>query len=253
MKLFHGDCLEIMPTLPAGSIDAIICDPPFGTTACKWDSVIPFAPMWECFKRLIKPNGAIVLFAAQPFTSALVMSNPEMFRYSWVWEKGLGTGHLRAKFQPLRVHEDICVFCADPNGTYFPQMTKGKMRKKGDPDRTTGVYGKGNADRVPIENDTYYPKSVVSFSNGDHRGRLHPTQKPIALLEYLIRTYTNQGETVLDCTMGSGTAGVACKRTGRKFVGIENDEQYFCVAQNRIAEPFHIQSDLFGEEAVCLK
>lgn len=233
--IYHGDCLEIMPTIAGGSVDLILCDLPYGTTACKWDSVIPFAPLWACYKRLIKKGGAIVLTAAQPFTTALIASNMEQFKYCWVWDKKQTTGFLNAKKQPLRRTEDVCVF-SDGQSTYNPTMdSRGITRQKGGLTNRpqTDSYGKYH----PTVNfsDEYYPTNLLVIPHPRIEAG-HPTQKPVALMEYLIRTYANEGETVLDNTMGSGTTGVACIRTGRKFIGIEKEEEYFCTARTRIAD-----------------
>ena len=232
-----GDCLEVMKSIPDGSIDAIITDPPYGTTACKWDSVIDFKLMWLELNRIIKPNGAIVLFGSQPFTSALVMSNPKMFKYEWVWRKPKGTGHLNAKKQPLRDKEDILVFYKK-QCTYNPQMTEGTPYKdKAGKDHTkktsmTDSYGNYTNYRE-ANKGVRYPKQVQKFGVVE-RGTLHPTQKPVELMEYLIKTYTNENETVLDFTMGSGSTGVACVNTNRNFIGIEQDDKYFDIATERI-------------------
>lgn len=240
--LMLGDCLERMAEIPDGSVDMVLCDLPYGTTACKWDSVIPFEPLWAHYRRVCKKNAAIVLTASQPFTSALVMSNPSDFRYCWVWEKNRPTGFLDAKKRPMRAHEDVAVFYRE-QPSYFPQRTAGP------PNHSTGVSTgrvkrakshiySGDSDRVPAdESGLKYPRSVLRFDglNPTGSGRVHPTQKPVALMEYLIRTYTNDGETVLDNTMGSGTTGVACVKTGRRFVGIERDGAYFRIAGERIA------------------
>lgn len=232
--LLHGDCLEIMRSVPAQSVDMILTDPPYGTTACKWDSIIPLEPMWEQLKRIIKPNGAIVMTASQPFTSALIMSNPEWFKYDWTWRKPKGTGHLNAKKQPMRDKEDIVVFCAGQS-IYNPQMAQGKpYPEKSGWKGTEGYEGYGVDKRVGNANaGVRYPKQVLEFGVVE-RGTLHPTQKPVALMEYLIKTYTNQGDTVLDFTMGSGTTGVACKNLGRNFIGIELYESYYQIATKRI-------------------
>jgi len=230
--LHLGDCLDVMQGIPDGSVDMVMCDPPYGTTACKWDSVIPFAPMWAQLKRIVKPNGAIVLMASQPFTSALVMSNVAMFKYCWVWDKKAAGNHGLAKYQPMKVHEDVVVFSQNTH-LYLPIMTKGKSRKK-------GGYGLGNSIATGMKEisprlcNDYYPKSILEITNAGRSGKVHPTQKPVALMEYLIRTYTNPGETVLDFTMGSGTTGVAAANTGRRFIGIERDPDYFAIAQARI-------------------
>lgn len=229
----HGDCIDVMRAMDDACVDMICCDLPYGTTACKWDTVIPFAPLWEQYKRVIKPNGAIVLTAAQPFTSALVMSNPKWFRYSLVWDKVGTTGFLNAKKMPLRRHEDICVFYAS-QPTYQPLMEeRGMPRAKGGKRACKGAYRPAN-DHVTV-NNLYHPTSVIQISNASKVGLVHPTQKPVALIEYLIRTYTNEGDTVLDNTMGSGTCGVACINTGRRFVGIEKDAGYFNIAADRIS------------------
>jgi site-specific DNA-methyltransferase (adenine-specific) len=219
----------MLPTLPDGLADAIITDLPYGTTACSWDEVIPFEPMWAQVKRLLKPRGAFVTTASQPFTSKLVMSNAGWFRYAWVWNKRLAGNFLLAKYQPLKIHEDVCVFSANGH-TYAPQMEKGLMRRKGG--------GKSNLWQLSLTtatNDDYYPKSIIDSPN-TNRDIVHPTQKPVALYEYLIRTYTNEGDTVLDFTCGSGTTGVACMNTGRYFIGVELREDYADIARARIAK-----------------
>ena len=232
IELLNGDCLSLMSSIPDGSVDAIICDLPYGTTACKWDTVIPFDPLWAHYKRVIKPNGAIVLFGSQPFTSALVMSNPTWFKCCWVWEKHQGTNPICSKYQPMKCHEDVLIF-ARGTTTYNPIMTPGTPYGGFEGIKPIGeLYGKGTRSKHRDNSaGNRFPRSVQYF-RGD-RG-LHPTQKPVALLEYLIRTYTNEGETVLDNTMGSGTTGVACMNTGRNFIGIEKDVGYFEIARNRI-------------------
>ena len=233
INLMQGDCLERMKEIPDGSVDMVLTDPPYGTTACKWDTVIDLPLMWEQLKRVIKPNGAIVMTACQPFTSALVMSNPRMFKYCWVWNKKQGGNPLNAKRQPLRVTEDIVVF---NSGGYIPQMRTGRMRKKGGINKQPETTGAVNLDYVSYS-DQYYPTNILDFPNCANKKYLvHPTQKPVALMEYLIRTYTDERDTVLDFTMGSGTTGVACKNLGRDFIGIELDQNYFDIAEQRIAE-----------------
>lgn len=234
IKLMYGDCLERMKEIPSGSVDMILADPPYGTTQCKWDSIIPLAPMWEQLKRIIKPNGAIVMTAAQPFTSVLVCSNLDMFKYDWVWEKPSAKGHLNAKKQPMRAHESILVFY-NKQPTYNPEMTDGHTRKVSfkRKELNSDVYNKNTAD-VFYDSTKRYPRSVQLIKQDTQKCSLHPTQKPVALMEYLIKTYTNQGETVLDFTMGSGTTGVACINTGREFIGIELDADIFQVATDRI-------------------
>jgi hypothetical protein len=230
--LFNDDCLLRMPTLAPGSVDLVLCDLPYGTTACKWDMVIPFDSLWANYNRLNR--GATVLTAAQPFTSALVMSNLGAFKYQWVWDKKIPSGMSYARFQPMRQHEDILVFC---NGRvpYNPQMTKRDVTIRG------GGMSKGettnNQNLVPLKK-TYELKNPTTLLHFDkvRIGSVHPTQKPVALMEYLIRTYTNPGDTVLDNCMGSGTTGVAAINTGRSFIGIERDPAYFAIASKRIAE-----------------
>jgi len=239
-----GDCLGRMKEIPDRSVDMVLTDPPYGTTRCKWDSVIPFEPMWEQVRRVLKPSGVAVFTASQPFTSALVMSNVRGFRYDWVWRKPKGTGHLNAKKMPLRDKEDILVFCGSPP-PYNPQFTTGTpyKRKAGDPTKatsTTDIYGAYTNFRNDNEGRRY-PKQVLDFPVVE-RGNVHPTQKPVALMEYLIRTYTNEGETVLDFTMGSGTTGVACINTERSFIGIECDENYFKIAEVRIKEAINVKT-----------
>ena len=242
VQLHHGDCLDIMPTMEPQSVDCILADIPYGTTACKWDTVIPFAPMWECIKRVIKPRGAVVLFGSQPFTSALVMSNPKWFKYQWVWDKVKMGNFLTAKLKPLITHEDICIFspgntanCSTQNMYYIPQMEKRdkpiKYKKRAD----SQLYARKNTVTIEYVSSVKYPKSIIRFDRG-RNGMVHPTQKPVDLMAYLIRTYTNPGETVLDFTMGSGSTGVACIETGRNFIGIERDSTYFEVARKRLTQ-----------------
>jgi site-specific DNA-methyltransferase (adenine-specific) len=235
IELILGDCLEEMKDIPAGSVDMILTDPPYGTTACKWDSIISFEPMWSELKRVVKPNGAIVLFGSEPFSSALRMSNIKNYKYDWVWDKKKGGNPLLSKIQPIKTFENILIF--EKSGkkvNYFPIMVKrDKVKYRGG--------NKGNKSEINnnafTENKAYthkYPKAILEVSNASQKGKVHPTQKPVALLEYLIKTYTNENETVLDFTMGSGSTGVAAKNLNRKFIGIENDEGYFKVAQERI-------------------
>ena len=245
-ELIQGDCITEMQKIESGSVDAIITDPPYGTTACKWDSVIDFELMWEQLKRIIKPNGAIVLFGSEPFSSALRISNIKNYRYDWIWEKAIGANPLLCKKQPMKYHENISIFYKK-QPTYNPQMTKGKMRnkkpqmtgKKDDENWGGAMRGIKGIDNV---NDLYYPRSYQYFSNASQKGKVHPTQKPVALMEYLIKTYTNEGETVLDFTMGSGSTGVAAKNLNRSFIGIEQDPNYFKIAEERINK-----HDLFSQ------
>lgn len=229
--LLHGDCLEVMATIPDNSIDMVMTDPPYGTTACKWDSIIPLEPMWEQLKRITKPKGAIVMTASQPFTSILVASNLKMFRQSLVWEKNKSTGHLNAKKTHMRAHEDIVIFYSKLP-TYSPQMGEGTAysnhHKAGDSGECYGDVAESRRNNVK----TRYPRSVIKF-DVDMKP-VHPTQKPVALMEYLIKTYTNEGETVLDFTMGSGTTWVAALQTGRNFIGIEKGNKYFQIATDCI-------------------
>lgn len=242
IELLHGDCLEVMKSIPDKSVDAIICDLPYGTTACKWDSVIPFEPLWEQYKRLIKDNGAIVLFGSQPFTSVLIVSNIEMFRYRWIWEKEQGGNFQLAKLQPLNTVEDICIFSpaktangAKLNMNYYPIMAdREKPIKSGGNPSTSDLLNKNSMVALKKTYTQSYPKSILRF-NKDHSSiRIHPTQKPVDLIKYLAKTYTNEGDTVLDNCMGSGTTGVVCKNLNRKFIGIEKDASYFEIAKQRI-------------------
>ena len=235
IELMKGDCLEMMKSIPDGSVDLILTDPPYGTTACKWDSVIPFEPMWEQLNRIIKPNGAIVMTASQPFTTMLIHSNIKYFKYAWVWDKVKPSTGLHAKVMPLRSTEDIVVF-GSGKINYFPQMVQKKLRVEEKNDSNGETFGGARVKRLHDNKGLGYPKNLLTLSNADQTGRLHPTQKPVALLEYLIKTYTQENETVLDFTMGSGSTGVACVNTHRSFVGIEMDDNYFDIAEKRIQE-----------------
>ena len=247
-KLMHGDCLELMPLLPDKSIDCIIADLPYGITNLKWDSVIPFEPLWVQYKRLIKPNGAIVLFGSQPFTSALVMSNPKWFKYEWIWEKSKSTGFLNCNWQPLKSHEGILLFgefkCSpsnQQNKNFNPQMSFGKpYRDKGSNVKASiyNLYKKASNDNK----GTRYPKSVIKFANPNYKS-IHPTQKPVPLLEYLIKTYTTEGELILDNTAGSGSLAIAALNTKRNYICIEKDDHYFEVMSNRIAAHIPIYTE----------
>jgi len=221
----------------------VLTDPPYGTTACKWDSIIPLEPMWEQLKRVIKTNGAIVMTASQPFTTTLISSNMKMFKYCWVWDKVSKSDHFNAKNKPLKQHEDVVVFSEGTTANkslrkmpYFPQGVKQGSRENNKNRKAAGYMGEAR----PSHKETHichvsgYPSSLINFSNANRVGVVHPTQKPVALMEYLIKTYTNEGETVLDFTMGSGTTGVACKNLNRSFIGIEMDDKYFEIAKNRI-------------------
>lgn len=241
VHLMFGDCLERMKEIPSGSVDLILTDPPYGTTQNKWDSVIPFEPMWEQLKRVIKPNGAIMLFGSEPFSSKLRCSNLEMFKYDWIWNKTYGTNFQLANKQPMKAHEVISVFYSKlPN--YFPIKTKRDViidTSKWKQDKRNKDHNNFNSKNIVKKvYDEKFPISVLEYNPAigecNNTKKLHPTQKPVALLEYLIKTYTQEGETVLDFTIGSGSTGVACKNTNRKFIGVEMDEKYFDVAKNRI-------------------
>lgn len=240
--LMQGDCLVRMAEIPDGSVDMILCDLPYGTTSCKWDNVIPFEPLWQHYWRVLKPNGAVVLFGSEPFSSHLRMSQIKHYKYDWVWKKNAGSNFATVKYQPMKEHENISVFCRTRT-VYVPQMQErspngqamvlAKIKSKPKQD---SVYGDANKQGYNTENVSIskrFPSSVQFFNR--ERGH-HPTQKPVALLKYLIKTYTLEGETVLDNTMGSGSTGVACVNTGRKFIGIEQDDKYFAIAQKRITE-----------------
>lgn len=226
-QLILGDCLEIMREIPSSSVDLVLCDLPYGTTQNKWDSVIPFDGLWKEYGRICR--GAVVLTASQPFTSAVVTSQPSWFRHAWVWEKTVATGHLNAKRMPMKLHEDILVFSKAP-APYHPQGLQPFNRtvRRGGNGTNFGTSGKEN-----YQEFTNYPRSILRFANDPKP--VHPTQKPVGLMEYLIRTYTNPGDTVLDNCMGSGTTGVACRNSGRRFIGIEMDEGFFETAKGRIS------------------
>ena len=238
IKLLEGNCLEVMKNIPDNSIDMVLADPPYGTTDCKWDTVIPLEPMWVQLNRIIKPNGAIVMTATQPFTTILITSNMKMFKYEWVWHKSKCGSAFTAKYRPLQKHENILVFGSGVLN-YYPQIVKGEpyYRK-----RKKNSGGKPNNHKLGVvsESETIntgfrYPGTVQFFQQKWRRqDQLHPTQKPVTLMEYLIKTYTNEGETVLDFAMGSGTTGVACKNLNRSFIGIELDKKYFEISKERI-------------------
>lgn len=230
--LYKGDCLELMRDIPDGSVDMVLCDLPYGTTQCKWDSVISLPKLWEQYKRIIKNNGAIILFSAEPFTSMLITSNLDMFRYDIIWQKEQGTDFLNANRKPLRAHENICVFYRRMP-TFNKQCGKGKPYKAVNGNKDTSCWGEFKQGMCTDSDGSRNPLTVLKFNR--ERG-LHPTQKPVPLMEYLIRTYTNEDETVLDNCMGSGSTGVACMNTNRNFIGIELDENYFNIAKQRIEE-----------------
>lgn len=240
MKLINDECLTAMANLPDGCVDMVMCDLPYGTTQNKWDAVIPFDALWREYWRLLKPAGAVVLTATQPFSSALVMSQTRFFKYEWVWKKSRVTGVLNAKHQPLRQHEVVLVFCREK--TIYNAQGVQKCDKRAGTGRASGkVASSANYGAItPTEDGSYqqtqtgWPRSVLEIPS--EGATVHPTQKPVALMEYLIRTYTNEGDTVLDNTMGSGTTGVACMNAGRNFIGIERDADYFAIAQKRIMD-----------------
>lgn len=242
--IYNEDCLEGMKRIPDGSVDMILCDLPYGTTANKWDTIIPFNKLWEQYERLIKDNGAIVLFGQEPFSSHLRLSNQKLYRYDWIWEKPQGANFMLAKRQPMRVFENISVF-------YKKQSKYNPIMEEGTPYVSGGGTSGANFGFTPktktINTGTRYPRSVIRFSTGNKRKYNHPTQKPVALFEYLIKTYTNKGDTVLDNCMGSGTTAIACLNTERNFIGFELDKEYFEVAQTRIEEK-QIQIALLDEE-----
>ena len=237
-KLIQGDCLEIMKDIPDKSVDLILCDLPYGTTACSWDEIIPFDKLWEQYERIIKDNGAIILTASQPFTSKLVVSNIKMFKYEWIWEKQKASNFMSFKYQPAKYHENIVVFCKgtpkyNPQKWIIEEDKRDKRKTINNPiTNKDGIHG-GIIRLRNTDDGTRYPKSIIKIDKSINNNT-HPTQKPVALMEYLIKTYTNEGDLVLDNCMGSGTTGVACKNLNRNFIGIELDEKYFNIAKQRI-------------------
>ncbi len=241
LHLMRGDCLEKMEEIEACSVDMVLADPPYGTTACKWDTVIDLPAMWAHLKRIVKPSGAIVMTASQPFTSALVMSNPKMFKHEWIWIKNRGSNFANTVREPMKEHESVLVFSLG-KWTYNKQMQErngsGKKlvgKKVGTGKKQREGLGKFKGfDGTESLSELRVPSSCQKFNIPSGKDKFHPTQKPVTLMEYLIRTYTNEGETVLDFTMGSGTTGVACQNTGRNFIGIELDPEYYAIADRRI-------------------
>lgn len=233
--LLNGDCLELMEAIPDDSIDMVLCDPPYGTTKCKWDTTLNLGKLWKHINRITKNNAAICLFSAQPFTSILINSNLKNYRTEWIWEKPAATGFLNAKIQPLRAHENIIVFYRK-KPTYNPQMTHGHKRKTAS---RKNVNSECYGDAIKMQHydsTSRYPRDVIVFPSDKQLVSLHPTQKPVSLCEYFIKTYSNENDVILDPTMGSGTTGIACLNTNRKFIGIENDAKYFNLAQSRIEQ-----------------
>jgi site-specific DNA-methyltransferase (adenine-specific) len=236
VQVLQGDCLELMPELASESVDMILCDLPYGTTQNKWDSIIPLEPLWEQYERIIKPNGAIVLTAQSPFDKVLACSNLSLFRYEWIWEKTNATGHLNAKRMPMKAHENVLVFYKSLP-TYNPQKTTGHERKVSTAEHRRGSKLSSNyGEYVPNGYDSTerFPRSVQVFPMDKQKSKLHPTQKPVALMEYLIKTYTNPGDLVLDNACGSGSTGVAALNLGRRFLGMELDKEYANIARNRV-------------------
>ena len=258
--LYHGDCLEVMKDIPDGSVDMVMADPPYGATACKWDSVLPLMPMWKQLNRVIKSNGAIVMTATQPFTTTLISSNMEMFKYDWVWCKSRITDFIRAKLKPMGGHESVLIFSkgsvangAKTNMTYHPQGLYEINESKRNGGGGVGFLGRSKNNLGPnnkLHNPTYiqeysgYPNTKLQIRS--EANTVHPTQKPVALMEYLIKTYTNEGEAVLDFTMGSGTTGVACVNLNRKFIGIELDKDYHNIACERIENTINPQQKVLA-------
>lgn len=249
-KIICGDCLEVMKDLPDKSIDMILCDLPYGTTACKWDVIIPFELLWEQYERIIKNNGAIVLTATQPFTSKLICSNLKLFKYNWTWDKGRVGGFTSVKLKPLKLFEDICIFsfgktanCNENNMKYYPQdLIKVNKISTSSNDKSKTGYSRPSQTEKYLQEYTNYPKQLIKFPLD--KNRIHPTQKPVALFEYLIKTYTNEGEMVLDNCIGSGTTAIAAHNTGRFFIGIEKEPKYCEIARQRL-EQAQMQQSLF--------
>jgi len=242
--LFQGDCLDIMPLIPDKSVQLILADLPYGTTGCKWDSIIPFEPLWEQYERIIRDDGAIVLFGSQPFSSALIMSNPKLFKYEWIWEKSKTSNYVHCKYQPLKAHENILVFSKYPsaqnsakkNMVYNPQFTQAEPYNKGKVSNSNNVLTGGRKERVEVKSldGKRYPRSVQYFRTAECENQIHPTQKPIELLKYMVATYSDTGEMVLDNVMGSGTCPLAAKELNRSFIGIEKEVKYYELAVGRV-------------------
>jgi site-specific DNA-methyltransferase (adenine-specific) len=256
-KILHGDCLELMKDIPSGSIQLILADLPYSVTGLKWDSIIPLDKLWEQYERIVKPNGAIVLTAMQPFTTELIVSNRKMFKYTWVWNKVKPGNFLTAKLKPMQNHEDIVVFskantanCNKNNMLYIPQLEKRDKARKYKKEADSDIYARKNTTSIEYTTDFKYPKSILEISNANQKNKLHPTQKPIELFEYLIKTYTNEGDLVLDNTAGSGTTAIACLNTNRQFIVMEKEQKYYDIILKRVGDfnkKFETQT-LFGNE-----
>ena len=232
--IYNMDCIEGMKTIPNNSIDMILCDLPYGTTQCKWDVIIPFDKLWEQYERIIKDNGAIVLTSSQPFTALLIASNIKLFKYNWVWEKSKATGYLNSKKRPLVAHEEVLIF-SKRQTKYNPQMIKGEPYSKGKALRETDVYGGQKETLVESKDGLRYPRTVQYFKTAESEGKVyHPTQKPLSLFEYLIKTYTDENDVVLDNCMGSGTTAIACVNLNRKYIGYEKEKEYFEIIVQRL-------------------
>jgi site-specific DNA-methyltransferase (adenine-specific) len=255
-KILHGDCLELMKDIPSGSIQLILADLPYNVTGLKWDSIIPLDKLWEQYERITKPNGAIVLTAIQPFTTELIVSNRKMFKYTWVWNKVKPGNFLTAKLKPMQNHEDIVVFskantanCNKNNMLYIPQLEKRDKARKYKKEADSDIYARKNTTSIEYTTDFKYAKSILEISNANQKNKLHPTQKPIELFEYLIKTYTNENDLVLDNTAGSGTTAIACLNTNRQFIVIEKEQKYYDMILKRVGDfnkKFETQT-LFGK------
>ena len=248
IDLRHGDCLQIMNQIPDASIDMVLCDLPYGQTSCKWDTPIDLNELWCHYKRIVKPNRAIVLFGSQPFTTKLIYSNIDWFKYCWIWKKNRATGHVHAKNKPMKIHEEICIFSSgntlhqgqsSNRMPYYPQglikLEDGEKRRTRNDSGDNSVMSKRKSHKETIWTHTNYPNSILEFDIEMNDKRFHETQKPLLLSEYLINTYTNDGETVLDNCMGGGNNAIACKNTNRKFIGIEKDDKYFSISLSRVS------------------
>ena len=255
-KILHGDCLELMKDIPSGSIQLILADLPYNVTGLKWDSIIPLDKLWEQYERITKPNGAIVLTAIQPFTTELIVSNRKMFKYTWVWNKVKPGNFLTAKLKPMQNHEDIVVFskantanCNKNNMLYIPQLEKRDKARKYKKEADSDIYARKNTTSIEYTTDFKYAKSILEISNANQKNKLHPTQKPIELFEYLIKTYTNENDLVLDNTAGSGTTAIACLNTNRQFIVMEKEQKYYDIILKRVGDfnkKFETQT-LFGK------